>query len=400
MQSVRALRNFAAGERIFTEGDAPDVAYLIETGRVEVWVTQGGKRLILSYLGPGEILGEMAVIDRAPRSASADALSGVSATEIRADQLRERLDEADPVMRGLFIGLLSRYRRGLRAVRAGGGQEAAPPEAAAVDQQRRVADKIRLERELLEALERDQLRVVFQPIFDLYEQRISGFEALVRWDHPTRGEVAPAEFIALAEETSLIVPIGHYALRRACHLLAEMDAELGGAAEPWIAVNISGRQSLVPDFADLLAGAAEDAGLSAHRLKVEITESLALDYERVADLITRCRVHGIGVALDDFGTGYSGLGHLHRLDFDSIKLDRSFVKALPDDKKAAALVRGIAYLVHGLGADMVAEGVETIEQAQILHQFGVRYLQGYLVGRPQESRTCIQMLLRPPTFEL
>ncbi len=401
MQSVRALRNFAAGERIFTEGDAPDVAYLIESGRVEVWVTQGSKRLVLSYLGPGEILGEMAVIDRAPRSASADALSGVSATEIRADQLRQRLDEADPVLRGLLIGLLSRYRRGLRAARAGAGHEAAPPpEAAAIDQQRRVADKIRLERELLEALERDQLRVVFQPILDLYEQRVAGFEALVRWDHPTRGPVAPAEFIALAEETTLIVPIGHYALRRACQLLAEMDALLGGAAEPWIAVNVSGRQSLVPDFADMLAGAAEDAGLAPDRLKVEITESLALDYERVSDLIARCRTHGIGVALDDFGTGYSGLGHLHRLDFDSIKLDRSFVRALPHDNKAAALVRGIAYLVHGLGADMVAEGVETLEQAQILHQFGVRYLQGYLVGRPQESTSCIEMLLQPPHLEL
>lgn len=202
MSSASAKRVFAPGERIFTEGDVPDVAYLIETGRIEVWATQGSKRLTLSYLGAGEILGEMAVIDRAPRSASADAITEVSVTEIRADQLRERLDEADPVLRGLLIGLLSRYRRGLRAARVGVLDEPESDDLAVVDQKRRVADKIRLERELLEALDGDQLRVVFQPIFDLHESRIAGFEALVRWDHPVRGPVSPNEFIALAEETS------------------------------------------------------------------------------------------------------------------------------------------------------------------------------------------------------
>jgi len=399
MQTVRALRNFAAGERIFSEGDDPDVAYLIESGRVEVWIDQELGPVTLSYLGPGEILGEMAIIDRAPRSATADAISAVTATEIRADMLRARLDEADPVLRGLLVGLLSRYRRGLHAARYGSDETTAPAESMEIDQQRRVADKIRLERELLEALEREQLRVVFQPIFDLQTSTIAGFEALVRWDHPMRGPVDPAEFIALAEETSLIVPIGHYALRCACRQLAEIDQHLAGAAVPWIAVNVSGRQSLVPDFADTLAASAVEVGLSPRRLKVEITESLALDYERVGELIARCRLHGIGVSLDDFGTGYSGLGHLHRLNFDSIKLDKRYVANLPGDAKAEALVRGIAYLVHGLGANMVAEGVESIDQARILKAFGVRYLQGYMIGRPQESMDTLDLLLRPPKFD-
>jgi len=233
----------------------------------------------------------------------------------------------------------------------------------------------------------------------LQTSTIAGFEALVRWDHPMRGPVDPAEFIALAEETSLIVPIGHYALRCACRQLAEIDQHLAGAAVPWIAVNVSGRQSLVPDFADTLAASAVEVGLSPRRLKVEITESLALDYERVGELIARCRLHGIGVSLDDFGTGYSGLGHLHRLNFDSIKLDKRYVANLPGDAKAEALVRGIAYLVHGLGANMVAEGVESIDQARILKAFGVRYLQGYMIGRPQESMDTLDLLLRPPKFD-
>lgn len=382
MQSASARRIFAPGERIFTEGDAPDVAYLIESGRIEIWASQGSRRLTLSYLGAGEILGEMAVIDRAPRSASADALTEVSVTEIRADQLRERLDEADPVLRGLLISLLARYRRGLRAAKVGVLDEPAADDKAEVDQQRRVADKFRLERELLEALDQDKLHVVFQPIYDLRKQQIAGFEALVRWDHPTRGAVSPSEFIALAEETSLIVPVGHYALRRACQMLAALDQRTDCADRPWIAVNISARQSLVPDFADLLATTALEAGISPTRLKAEITESLALDYARVSQLIARCRTHGIGVSLDDFGTGHSGLGHLYRLDFDAVKLDQSFVRHLPGDAKASALVRGIAGLLHGMGAEMVAEGVETIEQARALNEFGIRYLQGWLVGRP------------------
>ena len=382
MQSASARRVFAPGERIFTEGDAPDVAYLIESGRIEIWASQGARRLTLSYLGAGEILGEMAVIDRAPRSASADAITEVSVTEIRADQLRQRLDEADPVLRGLLISLLARYRRGLRAAQVGVLDEPAIDSKAERDQQRRVADKFRLERELLEALDQDKLHVVFQPIYDLRERHIAGFEALVRWDHPTRGAVSPSEFIALAEETSLIVPVGHYALRRACQMLAALDSRANAATLPWIAVNISARQSLVPDFADLLARTALEAGICPTRLKAEITESLALDYSRVSELIARCRNHGIGVSLDDFGTGFSGLGHLYRLDFDSVKLDQSFVRPLPTDLKAAALVRGIVGLLHGMGAEMVAEGVETIEQARALNDYGVRYLQGWLVGRP------------------
>lgn len=378
----------------------PDVAYLIESGRIEIWATQGTKRLTLSYLGAGEILGEMAVIDRAPRSASADAITDVAVTEIRADQLRERLDEADPVLRGLMVGLLSRYRRGLRAARVGILDEPDSDDTLVVDQKRRVADKFRLERELLEALDREELRVVFQPIYDLRKQQIAGFEALVRWDHPTRGPVSPGEFIALAEETSLIVPVGHYALRRSCRLLSELDKRLASEFRPWVAVNISARQSLVPDFADLLARTATEAGLAPSRLKAEITESLALDYERVQELIDRCRWHGIGVSLDDFGTGHSGLGHLHRLDFDTIKLDQSFVRPLPDDLKAASLVRGIVTMLHGMGAEMVAEGVETIEQARALKGYGVRYLQGWLVGKPQDPVLVDPLAVNPLLFGL
>jgi EAL domain-containing protein (putative c-di-GMP-specific phosphodiesterase class I) len=387
MKEGGVRRHFERGEPIFSEGDAPDCAYLIEEGQVEIWVEQRGERLTLAYLGQGEILGEMAVIDRAPRSASATALGAVTATEIRADQLRERLDEADPILRALLIGLLSRYRRGLRA--AGVGPVALLEDSHGLDklsgdQQRRVADKIRLESELLAAISNGQLAVVFQPVLDVVSGSIAGFEALVRWNHPIRGPVSPGEFITLAEETSLIVPVGQYVLRRACEGLRELDLHLKGRAQPWLAVNVSARQSVLPDFADLMMTAATAAHIAPGRLKAEITESLTIDYERVSVFVARCRHHGIGVSLDDFGTGYSGLAHLGRLDFDSVKLDQSFVRGIPADTKASALLSGITRLLRGLDAEVIAEGVETDEQALALRSMGVRYLQGWWAGRPRD----------------
>lgn len=391
-------RHLTVGEQIFAEGDAPDVAYLIESGRIEVWRQQGGTRLTLSFLGAGEILGEMAVIDRAPRSATAEVIEDCVLTEIRPDQIRERLDEADPILRGLLVGLLARYRRGLSAA---AGEQPAPqvelePDSAPRQENRRIADKIRLERQLLDALEREELSVVFQPILDLSTGRVAGFESLTRWSHPDRGPVSPAEFIALAEETSLILPVGHYALRRSCRVLADLDREFGGDCGAWVGVNVSGRQSAVVDFVELVAAAAIEHGLSPSRLKIEITESLALNYDQVRQLIAHCRERGISVALDDFGTGYSSLGHLHRLDFDAVKVDQAFVRPLLSDAKARALTEGIVAMLLRLGADVVAEGVETVEQAAILASMGVRYLQGWWVGKPTEPARLRECLLNPP----
>jgi EAL domain-containing protein (putative c-di-GMP-specific phosphodiesterase class I) len=395
MSERGATRRFRAGELIFREGDDPDCAYVIDSGQVEVWIDLKGERLALARLGAGEILGEMAVIDRAPRSASAMALTEVCATEIRADQLRVRLEEADPILKSLLIGLLSRYRRGLRAAGASfhrHSDDSAAHEAGRSDQQRRVVDKIRLESELLAAIGNGQLRIVFQPVVDVDSAVIAGFEALVRWEHPERGPVSPAEFIALAEETSLIVPVGQHVLRRACEALKELDRSVPSTVRPWIAVNISARQSILPDFADLMAQSAESAGLSPARLKAEITESLALDYDRVQAFIARLREHGMGVSLDDFGTGYSGLGHLHRLDFDSVKLDQSFVQGIPDEHKSSALVSGITELIRRLGAEVVAEGVENERQATSLREMGVRFMQGWWVGKPRDPQEWIERL--------
>ena len=201
---------FKAGEVIFAEGDQPTGAYLIEAGRIEITTMQLGERRVLGELGRGMLLGEMAVLDDSPRTATATALTDCRLTRIDAAQFAERLVAADPVVRALLMSQLTRYRSALATLtgdEANGHDTARPPpdESFAVE-------KIRLESELRTALERKELDVRLQPIEEIVSGRIAGFEALVRWQHPTRGAVSPAEFIRLAEETSLIIPVGDYIL--------------------------------------------------------------------------------------------------------------------------------------------------------------------------------------------
>jgi len=375
----------AAGDYIFREGDPPGAAFLIESGSVEVSIMQNGSPLILSFLGAGELLGEMAVIDDAPRSATARAVEICILTRIEREQIHERLAEADPIIAVIMQKMLARYRDGLRVART--LTQAVPEDAEQIVEESTqaqpglagVMDKFRLEAQLMSAIERDELSAVFQPIYDLRAGRIAGFEALTRWQHPERGAISPAQFIKLAEETSLILPVGQYALRKACDALKTLPSQYDYA---FIAVNISARQGAEPHFADLIVEQAKRAGIALSRLELEITESLTLNYKSVRSLIERCHTHGIRVSLDDFGTGFSNLGHLHELEFDSVKLDQMFTRQMLTSPRCLELVRGIVNMVHAIGADVIAEGVETAEQAEQLKTLGVRYLQGWHIGKP------------------
>lgn len=378
-----ATLNLQAGEVVFREGDAPGAAYLIESGKIEVSVTQNHQRLVLSYLSTGDLLGEMAAIDDAPRSAEARAVEASVLTIIERDQIHERLNEADPIVRALMGSLLHRYRSGLRAARGSAGTQssATGPKAALgqVKLEGQAANKFRLEKQLMGAIENDELSVVFQPLYEFASKRVVGFEALTRWAHPERGNISPAEFIALAEETSLILPVGQYALRKSCEALKRLDNDY---PDCFIAVNISARQSAVPDFAELIEQQARMTGIDPKRLELEITESLTLDYDLVRTLIERCHSLGIRISLDDFGTGLSNLGHLHELEFDTVKLDQAFTRQMMTNERCFELVRGIVNMIHAIGAKVIAEGVETREQAEKLRGLGVEYLQGWYIGRP------------------
>ena len=368
-----------AGAIVFREGDAPTTAYLVERGEVEILSGPEGATVGLGRLGAGDLLGEMAVIDDAPRTATARAATDCVLLPVARDQLNERIENADPVVRALLRGQLQRYRSALHRLR---GQDGPAPVAAANREAGGVAmDKIRLESRLRAALERGGLEVRYQPILDIAAGTIAGYEALVRWEDPERGAVSPAEFIRIAEETSLIVPVGEYVFAQACATLARL-AGAGRDPLPFIAVNVSGRQLAEEDVLATVARTADAAGVPASAIKIEITESLTLDVEAVGALIARAHAAGLKVALDDFGTGFSNLGHLHKLRFDTVKLDQGFVRQMLAAPRCHAIVQAIATMVAALDADMVAEGVETPEQLDALRALGCRYAQGWLIGRP------------------
>ncbi|HEX9209563.1 MAG TPA: EAL domain-containing protein [Bradyrhizobium sp.] len=234
-----------------------------------------------------------------------------------------------------------------------------------------------LEGDLRDAIARCQLEVHYQPFIDAIGGARRGFEALVRWRHPTRGLIPPDQFIPLAEETGLIVPLGELVLRRACADAAAWPSDL------MVAVNLSPIQFKEADLFDVICAALRDSGLSPQRLEIEITESVLLErgVENHA-FMERLKHIGIELALDDFGTGYSSLSYLTAFPFDKIKIDRSFIRNLTHQPRSSAIISSIVTLARGLDMSVTAEGVETPEEYERLKALGVNFAQGYLFGRP------------------
>ena len=239
----------------------------------------------------------------------------------------------------------------------------------------------RAERDLRQALAEEALVLFYQPVVNT-ERRVTGYEALVRWKHPQRGMVSPAEFIPVAEQTGLILPIGGWVLRTACERLAAWshDADKAGLT---LAVNLSARQLRHVEFVPEVLGLLAATGAPPQRLKLELTESLLLgDIEDTIARMVQLKSEGVGFALDDFGTGYSSLSYLKRLPLDQVKIDQSFVRDVLTDPNDAAIVRTILALAKSLDLEVVAEGVETTGQLSFLRLHGCEGFQGYLFGRP------------------
>ena len=257
----------------------------------------------------------------------------------------------------------------------------------------------RLGRELHQALAEDQFVVWYQPVVDLLNGAVVGAEALVRWEHPTRGLVGPDDFISRAEETGLIVPLGAWVLRQACTQAMTWQRQTGQPLT--IAVNVSGRQLREPDFVETVRSALRDSGLAAGQLCLEMTESILMERDEAGlGMLRTLREDGVHLAIDDFGTGYSSLAALRRLPVDQLKIDQSFVAGLPDDEDAGTIAWAIVHLGHALGLQVLAEGVETQAQQAELMRFGSDHAQGFLfsqaVPTEQISELVATMAAWPP----
>ena len=257
------------------------------------------------------------------------------------------------------------------------------------DMDARMQARRALEQDLRQAVVNDEFELFYQPLISLETGRISGFEALIRWWHPTRGMVSPAEFIPVVEETGLIVPIGEWVIRRACLEAATWPLGLK------VAVNVSPLQFKSPRLLPSVTEALAESGLSASRLELEITESVLLT-ENSDSLSTLRQLHDLGahIAMDDFGTGYSSLSYLRSFPFDKIKIDQSFVRDLDTRRDSRAIVRAIISLGSSLGMRVLAEGVETAEQLALLRAEGCDEVQGYFFSRPRPRQELPEMIAR------
>lgn len=264
--------------------------------------------------------------------------------------------------------------------------------------------RLTLESELRKGIERGELQLYYQPKFELSSGRLVGAEALMRWQHPERGLVPPMDFISLAEDTGLIVPMGAWALNAACRAVADWNRR--GAGGPRrrslkVAVNLSARQFGDGDLGQVVRTALRASSCRPAWLELEITESLLLDgQDEVRQVLEDISALGVSIAMDDFGTGYSALSYLTRFPVQTLKIDRSFVKELPADRSSAELVKAIVSLGKSLNMALVAEGVETQEQAQHLSRLGCQLVQGYLYGRPLPEAAFLDLLGRPAAVPL
>ena len=250
-----------------------------------------------------------------------------------------------------------------------------------------------LEADLREAIEKDQLQLLYQPIVNKSGESVVGVEALCRWTHPTRGEIPPTEFIAIAEHSGLIIDLGNWVLRRAC-------IEAKAWPELTIAVNVSSLQFRRTDFVEVVERILKETEFDPTRLELELTESVLLgNVDSAEDAMLRLKALGVRLALDDFGTGYSSLLYLRRFPFDKLKIDRSFVRSIEKAADAAAIVHAIVSLGRGLGMKVTAEGVETADQQLFLRAAGVHSMQGFRFGRPVTAAEVSARLHSPTTFK-
>jgi diguanylate cyclase (GGDEF)-like protein/PAS domain S-box-containing protein len=255
------------------------------------------------------------------------------------------------------------------------------------DEMRQVhEDILQLENDLRKAVENGELRLHYQPIIALKDQQVCGVEALVRWQHPERGLLYPMEFIHLAEEHDLIVPIGYWVLHEACLQMKSWQESYPRINPLTISVNISCKQLLYAGFVQQVAHILEESQLSPQYLKLEITESVYLEQsEEVESVLKQLHELGVRLFIDDFGTGYSSFSYLRNIPFDAIKIDRSFIEGVIHRSGDMKIVEAIVRLARDLGKELVAEGVETEEQRQWLHDLGCEFEQGFLFSRPMEA---------------
>ncbi len=397
------LKAISSGEVLIHQGSLGQSAYIIEQGRVEICLEKpDGSRQIVGTRGPGTIIGEMALIDEAPRTATVVATEDCKLIEITRDDFVRRLSSSDPVIQAVLRVLITRYRDTLaRSVIISESPGYPPPEEVernfleATD----TISGLRMESEFRAALANNQISLNYQPIVSLTTGEILGFEALMRWIHPEKGFISPAVFIPMAERSGLIIDATKWALREACNALKRIDALNVSGPQKYMSVNFSSKDLAEAGFLDDIRAAFAETGVGANRVQLEITESLLMSQpERARETLEECRNMGLKIAIDDFGTGYSSLSYLHSYPIATLKIDQSFVRDMLKNQNSMELSKSIIALGKNLNMTITAEGVEGIEEARVLSSLGCETAQGYYFAKPLAEKDLLALLSETPDF--
>lgn len=396
MQSRESQKTFKAGEIVMRQGETGDCAYIIEEGEVEILIERpDGKSHQVGTRGQGTIVGEMAIVDNAPRVATVVATKACKMLEITREDFAQRLKTTDPVIHMITRVILTRYRDTLtRAEILRESLQNPPPEAMerTFAENTDVVESVKIANQFKEALDAGELMLHYQPIVDLSTGKVTGFEALMRWIHKEQGFISPGVFIPIAEKSGLIVEASKWALKEACAALKRISAATGDDSL-YMSVNFSSHDFAEADFVSNIMQTTTDSGLHPSRVKLEITERLLIQQpDNAKAALQACRDQGIGISIDDFGTGYSSLSYLYYFPIDTLKIDQSFIRVMYKEARSLELVKSIIGLGKNMGMAIVAEGVESIEEARMLQTLGCDTAQGYYFAKPMAENDVIQKL--------
>lgn len=376
--------NFAVGEQIFKVGEAADCAYLIEQGAVGIYVMDQGVERLACTMGKDEMFGEVALIERQPRTFTVMATEKTVLIPIRRRLLDGLLEKSDPILRYLLRVILEHFRNKQSTItRPAPDAEAVPLQSVHRGVQRGEAtQQLALVLGITRALAHDEFELYYQPICHLADGRTAGFEALMRWHHPTDGVIQPMDFLGFAEHTGLIHELGLWVLERACRDWPTLR-KYTRYESPFVSVNLSPIQLTGKSLVDEVKATIARHNMPAAELKLELTETVMIDHTGIAlQILNRLTELGSSLALDDYGTGHSGLDHLQRYPIGTLKIDRAFIEPMLDSAQSMEIVHSSIRLAHSLGMNVVAEGVESDAVREKLLELGCDFGQGWHFGRP------------------
>jgi EAL domain-containing protein (putative c-di-GMP-specific phosphodiesterase class I) len=391
--------NFESMSVVFKAGDPGDKAYVIEKGCVEVLHEAEGKIRRVAILSQGSIFGEVALLDGQPRTATVRTLMPTTLISIDRDHVDELLKRSDPVIQFLLGLLLERFRRSqfretdiISALE--GDNATAMPEN---DLHAAALRTLSLAQDLSYAIDRGQLELYYQPLCAFHDLSLTGYEALIRWNHPTLGLVQPLEFISIAEKTGLIHRIGHWVLNQALSDWSELRAHCESALceHPFISINLSAPELSLSSISDLIREGLQRYQIPPGELRIELTETIIIDnMDSVFQVLKELSEMGVGIALDDFGTGYAGLDYLRVLPFSCIKIDKSFVQQMNYSQRSLEIVRVAIDLAQLLKLKTIAEGIEDETTGLALTAMGCDIAQGYYYARPMPKKQIAEWLVQ------